>query len=196
VAMESAPAGEPDVAALTASGRRVRAATDADLAAPVEPIEIVEPAAESARGDRAVGIVVHRLFQRRLDPSADRQTLTAAARTLVDRDSLLDGADPDAIAGAAVGVYQRLAGRADVAALLGSGQTFFEVPVSFVDPDRPGDLVRGVVDCLVLAPDGTATVVEFKTGTPRPAHGAQAGLYARAMAAALGAPVGVKILYA
>jgi hypothetical protein len=54
-----------------------------------------------------------------------------------------------------------------------------------------------VIDCLVLAPDGTATVIEFKTGAARPGHAAQADIYAQAVSAVLGGrPVSVKILYA
>jgi RecB family exonuclease len=61
--------------------------------------------------------------------------------------------------------------------------------------DRPGELVRGVIDCLVRMPDGRVTVIEFKTGAHRPEHGAQAGLYARAVASALATSVDVRVLY-
>ena len=61
---------------------------------------------------------------------------------------------------------------------------------------RPGDIVRGVVDCLIVRPDGSATVLEFKTGEARPEHQAQAALYGEAMNALLGlTAVSVKVLY-
>jgi hypothetical protein len=48
----------------------------------------------------------------------------------------------------------------------------------------------------VAGPDGTLTVLEFKTGVPRPEHTAQATLYAEALRAAWpGKIVTFKILY-
>jgi hypothetical protein len=108
----------------------------------------------------------------------------------------VDVPDLDALALEAAGVYVRLRGRADLTALLSAGVCHYEVPFSFVPPDRPDDVVRGVVDCLVESPDGSVTVLEFKTGRPRPEHEAQAAVYADAVAAALGfGRVTVKILY-
>ena len=53
--------------------------------------------------------------------------------------------------------------------LLAAGTCYFEVPFSLRSPDgRPGDVVRGVIDCLVVRPDGSATVLEFKTGEAPP----------------------------
>ena len=70
------------------------------------------------------------------------------------------------------------------------------MPFSFQPADRPGDIVRGVVDCLIVGPDGSATVLEFKTGEARPEHQAQAALYGEAMNALLGSTtVSVKVLY-
>jgi RecB family exonuclease len=70
------------------------------------------------------------------------------------------------------------------------------VPFSFEALPGSGDLVRGVVDCLVVAADGSITVLEFKTGQTRGEHQIQAGLYGRAIAAILGAvSVSVEVLY-
>ena len=41
-------------------------------------------------------------------------------------------------------------------------------------------IVRGSIDCLIQKPDGSITVVEFKTGRPRPSHERQLGLYVAA----------------
>jgi ATP-dependent exoDNAse (exonuclease V) beta subunit len=38
-------------------------------------------------------------------------------------------------------------------------------------------VVRGTIDCLLCQPDGDISVLEFKTGRPRPEHEAQAALY-------------------
>ena len=96
----------------------------------------------------------------------------------------------------AIELYRSLRGQPDVAALLASGQCHYEVPFSFLPPEQPGHVVRGAVDCLVVAPDGGATVLEFKTGRPRPEHEAQVALYAKAMEAAFGqGPVSTRICY-
>jgi hypothetical protein len=70
------------------------------------------------------------------------------------------------------------------------------VPFTFDPPDRGSERVRGAVDCLLLHDDGSATVLEFKTGAPRPEHETQARLYAAAIQAALRTPVDFRVLYA
>jgi ATP-dependent helicase/nuclease subunit A len=190
------PPPEPppaDVRELRARGRRLRAVTDLTPPGPQAPGP-AEPGAKP--GDRTVGVVVHRLFQRRIPHSGGLDAVTSAARTLVDIDDLVDGADPGQVASQAAEVYLRLRERPEVDALLGSGDTHFEVPFSFAPRDSDA-VLRGVIDCLVLAPDGTATVIEFKTGAARPGHEAQADIYAQAVSAVLGGrEVSVKILYA
>jgi len=82
-----------------------------------------------------------------------------------------------------------------VATLLEQGEWHSEVPFSFAPPDRPKSLLRGVIDALVVAPDGRVTVVEFKTGMARPEHDAQAAQYAHAVQSALGRPATVQFVY-
>jgi len=89
-----------------------------------------------------------------------------------------------------------------VAALLASGTCHYEVPFSYLrgsssasDPDQ--EVVRGVIDCLVIPESGPPTVVEFKTGTPHPDHEAQTASYRSAVQAVFSAQdVEIKILYA
>lgn len=50
-------------------------------------------------------------------------------------------------------------------------------------------------DRVVINPDGTATVIDYKTGSPLPAHRAQVRRYARHLAAILRRPVTPAILY-
>jgi ATP-dependent exoDNAse (exonuclease V) beta subunit len=42
-------------------------------------------------------------------------------------------------------------------------------------------IVHGAIDCLIVA-DQAVTVLEFKTGAPRPEHTAQTNLYCQAAA--------------
>ncbi len=84
-----------------------------------------------------------------------------------------------------------------MSSLLGTGQCLFEVPFSCVVDDRPGEVLRGVIDAVVVPHSGPVTVIEFKTGAPRPEHAHQVAQYQAAIRVILGkSDVGVKILYA
>ena len=109
---------------------------------------------------------------------------------------LVDVDDPGKTATDAAAAFRALRGRPDVDAVLTSGTCHYEVPVSFVAPDESAATVRGTVDCLVADADGGYTVLEFKTGRPRPEHERQAALYAKALEGALGAgPVRPIVFY-
>jgi ATP-dependent helicase/nuclease subunit A len=146
---------------------------------------VPQRAAGGRRGDeRLVGTLVHRMFQRRLDPDTpvgDHQRLVDVLPSLVRYPERADLVDPEDTLRSAMALYRALWARRDVRELLASGECLYEVPVSFLDPGAGGSVVRGAVDCLVAAADGTLTVVEFKTGVPRPEHEQQAALYARAV---------------
>jgi len=146
--------------------------------------------------DRLVGTLVHRMFQRQLSPVASDAELREAVQRLIRADEAVDIDDEAAVAIAAVEVYSGFRRRPDVAALLAGSRAEYEVPFSFRPPGRPDAVVRGVIDCVVEGADGALTVIEFKTGAPRPEHDVQAGLYADALRAAWpGRNVDVKILY-
>jgi RecB family exonuclease len=149
--------------------------------------------------ERLTGTLVHRLFERRLSPAATAAEIRRAVPLLVRVEELVDVADVPALEQSVVDLYLALRSREDVSGLLGGGTCLYEVPFSY--QPQEGDLadqvlVRGVVDCLVVTPDGQVTVLEFKTGQPRPEHERQAGVYADAMGALFGQNrVAVKIVY-
>jgi RecB family exonuclease len=146
--------------------------------------------------DRVIGRVVHRLFERRLDEHASQDVVTAVVPALVRDEELVDAPPLADLAAEAARIYRAFRARDDVAALLASGTCHYEVPFSYVDPERPDVMVRGLVDCLVVRSDGTATVLEFKTGTTRPAHAEQVSAYVRALSAALPhLRISAKIMY-
>jgi ATP-dependent exoDNAse (exonuclease V) beta subunit len=151
------------------------------------PPSDASPNPTPAVGDpRLAGTIVHRLLQRQVDPSRPVLELVRAARATVSFAELADVADSGALMDQAVTLFRALADRADVRDLLASGDCFYEVPFSYRPPDRPGDVIRGAVDCLVRRPDGRFVVLEFKTGRPRPEHAAQAAIYIAALREALG----------
>jgi ATP-dependent helicase/nuclease subunit A len=153
-------------------------------------------------GDRLVGTLVHRLFERRLHAQATAAEVGRLIPQLVRPEDFVDAGGSEGVQDlteAAAELYLALRTRPDVHELVATGACHYEVPFSYrrLDgPGEPGALIRGVVDCLVVAPDGGVTVVEFKTGRPRPEHEAQAAVYKEAIAALFGADrVIVKIVY-
>ncbi len=189
---------------LEAPGRSLVAATaigpSADSAGGLPAVVESHLGPAAARGEapgrRLLGILVHRLFQQGADPNVADGALAQLARRLLPSTDGLNPDDRAALSLEAASLYRAFRARPDVEALLGSGQPYWEVPFFYDPPERPGDRIRGVVDCIVVAPDGSATILEFKTGRPRPEHEIQAAWYARAVAAALPVgPVRARILY-
>ena len=131
--------------------------------------------------DAFVGTLVHRLFQfgGALGATAPVEELVAFADSLVtpeDRASLMD---VDTVERRAIDVWTSMNQQPEVARLLG-GERLHEVPFSIVLPETPDQVMRGTIDCLIRHADGSLTVLEFKTGRPRPSHQAQLNVYVRA----------------
>ena len=80
----------------------------------------------------------------------------------------------------AVTSFRQISSRPDVRDLYRLGRPYHEVPFTM---HFDGRIVRGTIDCLIASSD-RVTVLEFKTGRPRPEHQAQAEVY-RAAAQAL-----------
>jgi ATP-dependent helicase/nuclease subunit A len=193
-AQQPVEAAQPGVTALATPGRRVRAAR-------TEPPVLAHDTSRagstaSDREARLFGTLVHRLLQRRVPFDRDEEAIAADAASLVSAEERVDVDDISSLSFRAARMYRTFRRSSIVAGLIDDGECLYEVPFSYEPVDRPGEIVRGVVDCLVLSPDGSATVLEFKTGAPRAEHDVQAALYAAAIASALGMPqVGRHVLY-
>ena len=186
-------AAELDIVPLAAG---VRAAIPATSVLEHQEGRRAESSDRDAAGARLLGTLVHRLLQRGLPEKTDASHIRESLARLIRAEELVDIADPASLAADAAGVYDRLRKHPELVAALAAGECYYEVPFSFEPADRPGEWIRGVVDCLVVSPDGTVTVLEFKTGRPRPEHEDQADLYAASLKAALGVDrVILKILY-
>jgi ATP-dependent exoDNAse (exonuclease V) beta subunit len=98
-------------------------------------------------------------------------------------EEFVDVDDVKRLSRTAAAMYLRLRRRADLQTLFAGAQVHYEVPFSLQLPDLAGAVVRGRIDCLAVRPDGSAVVIEFKTGAPSPAHEAQAALYCDAIRA-------------
>jgi ATP-dependent helicase/nuclease subunit A len=144
-----------------------------------------------------VGTLVHRLMQRQLPAGTDEAAIRTLAGQLVRRDERADVAGLSDLLDQAVALYSRLRDRDDLRTALAAGEVHFEVPFSHAHEERPGETVRGVIDCLIVPADGPPIVLEFKTGRPAPEHDAQVALYRDAARRLLGVShVETRILYA
>jgi ATP-dependent exoDNAse (exonuclease V) beta subunit len=123
--------------------------------------------------DRLVGTLVHRLIQR-VGFGAEPEAAAAAARQLLRPDEAPD--DRDAPIERAVNGYLALSQRDDVRAVYASGRVLHELPFTMA---ADGGWLRGTIDCIVQRAEGM-TLLEFKTGRPRPEHRRQVELYRRA----------------
>ncbi|MDO8795057.1 MAG: UvrD-helicase domain-containing protein [Vicinamibacterales bacterium] len=174
-----------DFARLTAApgARPVVAAAGSPLAPPAR--RGAGPGVETGAGrgtetERLVGTAVHRLIERRGLREVTTDEVAAQLPTLL-RDDLPPevAAEPGPLAARVAEACRNLTRQSDLTALLASGEVYHEVPFSArID----GEIRRGVLDCLVRTPDGHVTVVEFKTGRPRPEHAAQIEVYRQAAA--------------
>jgi ATP-dependent helicase/nuclease subunit A len=157
--------------------------------APTEPVALPHTQSGRDRSDgerpdsRLIGTLVHRMLQRRMDPASDEGALGVHAETLLGSAERVDIADTAALVTEAVRVYRALWQDAGLRDLVEAGEWHHEVPFSWFPPDRPGQCLRGVIDCVVSRPDGSLVILELKTGHPRPEHEVQLALYVDAIRA-------------
>jgi ATP-dependent helicase/nuclease subunit A len=172
--------GVPDVAPLVDGERRVVTTTSESDAGPGRE-ETDEPSPAGTSSGRLIGTVVHRLFQGGTDPRLSESDIARLVPRLLRPEEIVDVDELGELCARAAGLYSRVRGRADVVKLLASGRCQYEVPFSFCPLDRPDELIRGRIDCLVERSDGSLTVLEFKTGVRRPEHDEQVALYVAAL---------------
>jgi ATP-dependent helicase/nuclease subunit A len=185
-ALSTAIAG--DFAALEDGGRQRQSVLAATSDAGVPHVAVV-----GRESDRLVGTLVHRMLQRfGLGEELDETTIVPRAAALL-RDGEAASARAD-VSGLAALAYRLVCGRADVRDLYGRGEAIHVVPFTMAVDDG---IVRGTIDCVVCRADGGVSVLEFKTGRPRPDHLAQVELYRKAAEAVFpGSAVDVKVVYA
>jgi ATP-dependent exoDNAse (exonuclease V) beta subunit len=121
---------------------------------------------------------VHRLLQRVGFSDLTFDEIRDAVSRLVRQDEIDESDDVHASVDAAAAAYTMIGARTDVRELYAAGRTLHEVPFTMT---IGGCVLRGTVDCLVETAPGRFTLLEFKTGRPRPEHAAQVNLYLQAM---------------
>jgi ATP-dependent helicase/nuclease subunit A len=137
--------------------------------------------ADHGHSDRVVGTLVHRMMQRfGLDLASSTSMLQQAALRLLPSDEGLAASverTTTEVAEAAVELYRAMCGRTDVRALYAAGPRLHEVPFT---ASLNGVVVRGTIDCLIHTGPDEITILEFKTGQPRPEHQVQLDVYHQA----------------
>jgi ATP-dependent helicase/nuclease subunit A len=147
-----------------------------------------------AESERLLGTVVHRLMQA-LGTTGGSGDVAAIALQLLRPDETAGLADRDTFAARAASAYAALCNHPDVRSLYSAADILHEVPF-VVRLDGQGTTVRGTIDCLVHAGPADVTVLEFKTGRPRPEHAGQVELYASVASRLFpGAKVTPKLIY-
>jgi ATP-dependent helicase/nuclease subunit A len=167
------------------------ASADGDDAARWSPSTGAPATAES---QAALGLLVHRVFQSLGpgDSTPPLDELRERALALLDAGDLAVPDQSDKLVERAIETVQAICADARVGALRREGEWHHEVPFSM----RQGAaVVRGVIDSLVAHQNGV-TVIEIKTGGPRPEHAKQLDVYRTAATALFpGRPVDAVLVY-
>jgi ATP-dependent helicase/nuclease subunit A len=138
-----------------------------------------DPPGEGTAGDRITGRLIHRLLHRGV-----AEVSASEASSLLTPEERASVPDLEPFVRSAVDGWRRLAGREDVARALESGERFYEVPFSYLVPgSEPPEILRGAIDCLIRRNDGSALIVELKTGRRHASHQRQLDHYVRAVEA-------------
>ena len=132
-------------------------------------------------GATLVGILVHRLFQAASRGLVGGADLADVARALLRPEERAAAPHAEQIVLEASRIWSAVAGRPEVVRLLAAPEIAAEVPFSLrVDDSGGAVILRGTIDGLAVAADGTVTVIEFKTGRRRAVHQEQLQVYVRA----------------
>jgi ATP-dependent helicase/nuclease subunit A len=182
---------ENDFAPLSDAAGTVRVAVTA--LAPSDPAGTGRAGPDA--GDRLLtGRLVHRLFQFCGHTRIPMDDLAERIHRLVTDDEACAATDLTGVIEAALAGYQQLRDSDAARESLEGATCLYEVPFSLrldalpglaVPPGRDEHdtgrvVVRGVIDCLALHPDGRVVVLDFKTGSPRSSDEAQMGVYVAA----------------
>ena len=143
--------------------------------------------------DRLIGTLVHRLLQRVGFTAESPERMHGLALRLLRSDEVDDAADIDRIVDRAIASHASICANDDVRTLYSSARRYHEVPFTMA---ADGGVLRGTVDCLVETAPGSLTILEFKSGRPRPEHQEQVEIYLKAMRRIFpGASVDARLIY-
>ncbi len=171
------PGSGDDFSVLLDSAAPTRAPVTAAVRLPES--EPDRPPASPDRTRAVVGRLVHRLFQASASGDDEAQLVTLARRLLRSED-LEAVADATSAVQEAASLFASMRNQPGVTAAIDGAQCLYEVPVSVVREAGAREVLRGVIDCVVLRPDGNVVVLDFKTGAPRESDQRQLEIYVAA----------------
>jgi ATP-dependent helicase/nuclease subunit A len=175
----------------------IEAPPDRRRAAEVAASEAQDSEADvhGAASETVLGTLVHRMLQRLgVQPGLDLVSVQQSARSALRSTDGVESSDVSELVSRAGALYLALSRHPEVSATYGAERVLHEVPFALLDGDQ---MVRGTIDCLAQTAPNQLTVLEFKTGRPRPWHRRQVELYRRAAEAFQpGAEVKGHLIYA
>ena len=132
--------------------------------------------------NRLLGTLVHRLIARqgiaKAGASFSSPSLKVTIATLLRADEAVEVAANPQLSEQVIAAYRALSCQPEIQALIGEGETIYEIPFSL---QTETSISTGTIDCVVRSPNGCLTVLEFKTGRRRPEHRQQLDLYRQAI---------------
>jgi ATP-dependent helicase/nuclease subunit A len=172
--------------------RTIRRVTVSELSG----VDVSRPAAirdDAERPDRLIGVLVHGLLQRTaLGVEVREEELHQTAAAILSSARPVELGETASLIGEAIARFRQISEKQGLRELYLTGSALHEVPFAMQIDEQ---IVRGTIDCLI-ASESRVTVLEFKTGRPRPEHEVQAGIYRTAAQMLFpGVPVESRLVY-
>jgi ATP-dependent helicase/nuclease subunit A len=176
---QSMPAND-DFDAIGGSGEAERSPITGSVAA--RPRRGRGRGAESdASAGAVLGRIVHRMFQAEVRGDRPPGELAEAARGFVLPEEEWTVRETPGLSAQAARIFAGMWSQPGLQSALDGAECRYEVPFSLTVAGSKRRarrrVLRGVIDCLAIRPDGRVVVVDFKTGTPREADRRQLGAY-------------------
>jgi len=188
-----------DFGAIGASGEAERSPITGSVAARARRGRGRKAETDESTG-AVLGRIVHRMFQAEVRGDRQAGELAELARGFVLPEEEWTVREAPGMCDRAARIFAGMWSQPGLQSALDGAECRSEVPFSLavagVKPRARRRVLRGVIDCLAIRPDGHVVVLDFKTGTPREADRRQLGAYLDAVRSMFpGAAVEGRLVY-